>query len=166
MNEEASAIRDLIPEMIDYESVIENYGPETPILYINHELDNVLKISKAQYETMSEIEKTPLAPLTNERMSKRTLTKDIINDAFRIETRLITDNDYQNRELQGEPFEYLAMSRIIFTSDFERGFLTYKSRYNDKIGSHSVISIKKTSGRWTIDEFWEWPQAWPEATPL
>ena len=163
LNEEKIALQNLIPEMIGYESVLMDSVAETPSVYINSELDNELKITNTQYEELSDVDKEPLAILVKGKLSKRILPKDTFNDTLELNVKLVSGNEYQSLQLDknAKLTKHLSISRILFTPDFKKGYLTYETQCNKMCGSNSILSIKKMDAHWTIDEFWEWPTVSP-----
>ena len=158
LNEEQRAIQDLIPEMMGYKSILNDSVTEIPTLYLNAELDNELKITSTQYEELSEEDKKPLVILAKKKISKRILPNDIFNDREKPNVKFISEDECQTPQLDKEKMiRCLSISRVLFTSDFKKGYLTYKTQCNKICGSNSILSIKKINGHWAIDEFWEWP---------
>ncbi len=163
LNEEKIALQNLITEMIGYESVLMDSATVTPNVYINSELDNELKITNTQYEGLSDVDREPLAMLAKSKLSKRMLPKDIFNDRQDLNVKLLSGNENQSLQLDKDAklTKHLFISRILFTPDFKKGYLTYETQCNKTCGSNSILSIKKIDGQWTIDEFWEWPTVSP-----
>src|SRR5688572_14546130 len=88
-DEENNAIVDLIPEMVDAEYMLANneYETEKPTIIIIDNLFNELKI--LEYDSVSNIDRKGLKPLTSKQMKSRKLTLNLLTKLKHLNVKLI-----------------------------------------------------------------------------
>lgn len=157
--EEDKALLDMIPSMVDAEYLLthNDYGNSRPKLYIIEDLNNTLKWTK--YDSIGEQDERALAPLLNSKLSKRKISSDLSYDNF--DVKLLTIEEFQTRHEKdmteiierGGVLGYLAISRIVFDSEFEKGYMSFYFFCGSGCAWDSTIEIIKDNGSWKKNRF-------------
>ena len=76
----------------------------------------------------------------------------IINDEVNIQ--LVDAETIQSFSVDKNEFGYLAMSRILFNTDFTKGYMYYSFICGVGCAWDSNIEITKVNGQWKITEYY------------
>jgi hypothetical protein len=159
--EEDRAIVDLIPKMVEAEYMIahNDYGTNRPTVIIIEDLFNELAIS--EYDSVSDIDRQQLEPLTSKQINSRKITLDLFTKLKELNVKLISQQEFEKHHKDNlvenvnrdKLFGYLWISRIVFTDDFQSGYVSFNFFCGEACTWNSVLEIKKVNGRWTQGKF-------------
>ncbi len=176
MSEEDKAILDLLPEMVEMDYMLNHneYGANPPILYVFGELANKLLIGYG-YEVfeveigsgdtigsyildggLSDEEKIRLKLLISNKIPKRELSEGLFKNIDKLNIKVLSidekeaiENDSLIEKFENDGvFGYLDISRIIFSNNYQNGFVSFSFFCGEACAWNSVIEIEKINDKW------------------
>jgi hypothetical protein len=161
LNEENNAISDLIPKMLDADYMLahNDFGVDKPTVYLIDDLYTNLELP--EYDSVDKLELKGLTPLTSGEIKSRKISSDLVKRINQFAIKLLPIDEYEDKHnknltanfINKELFGYLSISRIVFTDNYKRGYVSFDVFCGEGCGWSSVIEIKKIDGHWTESKF-------------
>lgn len=85
------------------------------------------------------------------RLKERKLNIEFTDFPYEVEVRDSADLGWKNFKV--EELGYLSLSRILFNSDFTKGYLNYEFYCGTNCFVSNNIEISRSNDKWTVSEY-------------